>query len=57
MAGYSIVWRFGQPYEIAVENPEHRCRGGSPGGLDGPWSIPRPSPALTTGEHQVALGS
>ncbi len=53
----AIVWRFGRTrYEIAVSNPEHRCRGIAEADLDGepvdPSSIPL---ADDGGTHKVRL--
>jgi cyclic beta-1,2-glucan synthetase len=44
-SSYALVWRFGRTrYEIAVENPDHRCRGIAEATLDGepvdPHAIP-----------------
>ncbi len=54
---YSIVWRFGRTlYEIAVVNPEHRCRGVAEAGLDGASVDPRAIPLVDDGgTHQVRL--
>jgi cyclic beta-1,2-glucan synthetase len=54
---YAIVWRFGRTrYDIAVSNPERRCRGIAEAVLDGvpvdPHSIPL---ADDGGTHQVRL--
>jgi cyclic beta-1,2-glucan glucanotransferase len=54
---YSIVWRFGRTrYEIAVSNPEHRCRGIAEAELDGSPVDHRSIPlADDGGTHQVRL--
>jgi cyclic beta-1,2-glucan synthetase len=54
---YAIVWRFGQTrYEIAVSNPERRCRGIAEAELDGAPVDPRAIPLLDDGgTHQVRL--
>ena len=54
---YSIVWRFGRTrYEIAVSNPERRCRGIAEAELDGVPVDPRSIPlADDGGTHQVRL--
>jgi cyclic beta-1,2-glucan synthetase len=54
---YAIVWRFGRTrYEIAVSNPERRCRGIAEAELDG---APVDSSAIPLsddgGTHQVRL--
>ena len=55
--GYSITWRFGRTrYEIAVANPERRCRGVAEATLDGapvdPGAIPLADDGAT---HVVRL--
>jgi cyclic beta-1,2-glucan synthetase len=54
---YSIVWRFGQTrYEIAVSNPERRCRGIAEAELDGAPVDPHAIPLVDDGAtHQVRL--
>jgi len=54
---YAIVWRFGRTrYEIAVLNPERRCRGIAEAELDGAPLDPRTIPlADDGGTHQVRL--
>ena len=54
---YAIVWRFGRTrYEIAVSNPERRCRGIAEAELDGAPVDPRSIPlADDGGTHQVRL--
>ncbi len=54
---YAIVWRFGRTrYEIAVTNPERRCRGIAEAELDGAPVDPRAIPLVDDGgTHQVRL--
>jgi cyclic beta-1,2-glucan synthetase len=54
---YEIVWRFGRTrYEIAVSNPERRCRGIAEAELDGAPVDPRAIPLVDDGRtHQVRL--
>jgi cyclic beta-1,2-glucan synthetase len=54
---YAIVWRFGRTrYEIAVSNPERRCRGIAEAELDGAPVDPRSIPLTDDGgTHQVRL--
>jgi cyclic beta-1,2-glucan synthetase len=54
---YSITWRFGRTrYEIAVKNPDHRCRGIAKAELDGAPVDPRAVPLVDDGgTHQVQL--
>jgi cyclic beta-1,2-glucan synthetase len=54
---YSIVWRFGASrYRIAVENPEHRCRGIASAHLDGAEVDPAAIPLRDDGaEHDVRV--
>ena len=54
---YAIVWRFGRTrYEIAVSNPERRCRGIAEAELDGAPVDPRAIPLVDDGgTHQVRL--
>jgi len=54
---YAIVWRFGRTrYEIAVSNPERRCRGIAEAEQDGLPVDPRSIPlADDGGTHQVRL--
>ncbi|MCX6635597.1 MAG: hypothetical protein NT090_11035, partial [Acidobacteria bacterium] len=54
---YAIVWSFGRTrYEIAVSNPERRCRGIAEAELDGAPVDPRSIPlADDGGTHQVRL--
>ncbi len=54
---YEIVWRFGRTrYEIAVSNPERRCRGIAEAALDGAAVDPRAIPLVDDGgAHQVRL--
>jgi cyclic beta-1,2-glucan synthetase len=54
---YGIAWRFGRTrYEIAVSNPERRCRGIAEAELDGAAVDPRAVPLLDDGgTHQVRL--
>jgi cyclic beta-1,2-glucan synthetase len=54
---YSLVWRFGRTrYEIAVENPDHRCRGIAEATLDGEPVAPHAIPlAVDGGTHRVKL--
>jgi cyclic beta-1,2-glucan synthetase len=55
--GYSMVWRFGgSRYEIAVENPEHRCRGVGRAELDGGAVDPAVIPLVDDGAvHHVRI--
>ena len=52
-----MVWRFGgSRYEIAVENPEHRCRGVGRAELDGGAVDPAAIPLVDDGAvHQVRI--
>ncbi len=54
---YAIVWRFGRTrYEIAVSNPERRCRGIAAAKLDGAPVDSRAIPLVDDGgTHQVRL--
>jgi cyclic beta-1,2-glucan synthetase len=54
---YSVVWRVGRTrYEIAVSNPERRCRGIAEAELDGALIDPRAIPLLDDGAtHHVRL--
>ncbi len=54
---YSIVWRFGRTrYEIAVVNPEHRCRGIAEADLDGESADPAAIPLTDDGAtHRVRV--
>jgi cyclic beta-1,2-glucan synthetase len=54
---YNVVWRFGRTrYEIAVGNPDHRCRGIAEGTLDGAAVDPRAIPLVDDGgTHRVRL--
>jgi cyclic beta-1,2-glucan synthetase len=54
---YAIVWRFGGTrYEIAVSNPQRRCRGIAEAELDGAPVDSRAIPlADDGGTHQVRL--
>ena len=54
---YAIVWRFGQThYEIAVSNPERRCRGIAEAELDGVPVDSRAIPLVDDGgTHQVRV--
>ena len=54
---FAIVWRFGRTrYEIAVSNPERRCRGIAIADLDGAPVDPRSIPlADDGGTHKVRL--
>jgi cyclic beta-1,2-glucan synthetase len=54
---YGIVWRFGRTrYEIAVSNPERRCRGVTEAELDGATVDPRAIALVDDGgTHQVRL--
>jgi cyclic beta-1,2-glucan synthetase len=54
---YSVAWRFGRTrYEIAVSNPERRCRGIGEAELDGAPVDPRAIPLVDDGiTHQVRL--
>ena len=54
---YAIVWRFGQTrYEIAVANPERRCRGVAEAELDGAPVDPHAIPLVDDGgTHHVKL--
>ena len=54
---YSIVWRFGRTrYEIAVSNPQHRCRGIAEAELDGNPVDPAAIPLVDDGTtHQVRV--
>jgi cyclic beta-1,2-glucan synthetase len=54
---YAITWRFGGTrYEIAVTNPERRCRGVAEAALDGEPVDPRAIPLVDDGGvHQVRL--
>ncbi len=52
--GYAIVWRFGRTrYEIAVSNPDHRCRGVAEAALDGVPVDPRAIPLVDDGGTHV----
>ena len=55
--GYEVAWRFGRTrYEIAVSNPERRCRGIAEAELDGAPVDHRAIPlADDGGTHQVRL--
>ena len=49
---YEIAWRFGRTrYEIAVSNPEHRCRGIAEATLDGAPVDPRAIPLARRRRH------
>jgi cyclic beta-1,2-glucan synthetase len=51
---YTIVWRFGATrYEIAVTNPEHRCRGVAAALLDGAPVDPAAVPLVDDGATHV----
>ncbi len=52
---YAIVWRFGRTrYEIAVSNPERRCRGVASAELDGVPVDARRIPLIDDGAtHRV----
>jgi cyclic beta-1,2-glucan synthetase len=54
---YAIVWRFGRTrYDIALENPERRCRGIAEAELDGIPVDPRAIPLVDDGgTHEVRL--
>jgi cyclic beta-1,2-glucan synthetase len=54
---YRVVWRFGRTrYEIAVTNPERRCRGIAEAQLDGAPVDPRAIPLVDDGgTHPVRL--
>jgi cyclic beta-1,2-glucan synthetase len=54
---YRVVWRFGRTrYEIAVSNPERRCRGIAEADLDGASVDPSAIPLVDDGgTHQVRL--
>ncbi|MGH7645238.1 MAG: GH36-type glycosyl hydrolase domain-containing protein, partial [Gemmatimonadales bacterium] len=54
---YSLVWRFGGTrYEIAVANPEHRCRGIAEAELDGTPVDPAAIPLVDDGAtHRVRV--
>lgn len=54
---YSVVWRFGQTrYEIAVANPEGRCRGLAKAELDGAPVDAKAIPLTDDGAtHQVRV--
>jgi cyclic beta-1,2-glucan synthetase len=54
---YAIVWRFGQTrYEIAVSNPERRCRGIAEAELDGAPVDSHAIPLVDDGgTHQVRV--
>jgi cyclic beta-1,2-glucan synthetase len=58
--GYTITWRFGRTrYEIAVTNPERRCRGIGAARLDGVAVDPRAIALVDDGgihEVRVVLG-
>ena len=56
-ADYSISWRVGATrYQIAVSNPDRRCRGVASALLDGAAVDPRAIPLTLDGaEHQVRL--
>ncbi|HXT20398.1 MAG TPA: hypothetical protein VN923_06590 [Thermoanaerobaculia bacterium] len=51
---YSIVWRHGRTrYEIAVENPQRRCRGVASAELDGARVDPAAVPLVDDGRTHV----
>jgi cyclic beta-1,2-glucan synthetase len=54
---YTIAWRFGGTrYEIAVANPEHRCRGVGAADLDGTPVDPVAIPLVDDGRtHTVKV--
>ena len=56
-ADYAITWRFGRTrYEIAVRNPDHRCRGIAEATLDGVSVPARAIPLVDDGgTHRVQL--
>jgi len=58
--GYAISWRVGRSrYELAVTNPEHRCRGIGAATLDGVAVDPRAIPLVDDGgthELRVVMG-
>jgi cyclic beta-1,2-glucan synthetase len=55
--GFSITWRFGRSrYEIAVTNPERRCRGVAEARLDGVAADPEALPLVDDGGvHEVRI--
>jgi cyclic beta-1,2-glucan synthetase len=55
--GFAISWRFGKSrYEIAVENPERRCRGVAEAELDGTHVEANRIPLVDDGqEHRVRV--
>jgi cyclic beta-1,2-glucan synthetase len=57
---YKVAWRFGRTrYEVAVTNPDHRCRGVAEATLDGASVDPRAIALLDDGgthRVQVMLG-
>jgi cyclic beta-1,2-glucan glucanotransferase len=54
---YSVAWRFGGTrYEIAVSNPDHRCRGVAEAALDGASVDPHAIPLVDDGAtHLVEI--
>jgi cyclic beta-1,2-glucan synthetase len=54
---YSILWRYGgSRYEIAVKNPEHRCRGVATAEMDGAPVDPRAIPLVDDGAtHRLSI--
>jgi cyclic beta-1,2-glucan synthetase len=56
-AAYTIVWRFGRTrYEIAVTNPQRRCRGVASAQLDGARVDPNAIPLVDDGAtHKVEV--
>jgi cyclic beta-1,2-glucan synthetase len=54
---YAITWRFGSSiYDIAVANPEHRCRGITAAELDGRAVDPAAIPLVDDGApHHVRV--
>jgi cyclic beta-1,2-glucan synthetase len=56
-SGYTMTWRVGRSrYEIAVENPERRCRGVAAAELDAQPVDPRAIPLVDDGAtHRVRL--
>jgi cyclic beta-1,2-glucan synthetase len=56
-SNYSIVWRFGGTrYEIAVANPDHRCRGVALAELDGAAVDPGAIPLVDDGgQHRLRI--
>ena len=57
-AEYSIAWRFGATrYEIAVSNPERRCRGVAEAELDGAPVDPAAIPLVDDGGRPGAAGA